>query len=127
MPAQLRWNGVPIGVHRSAAERLQILVGPADAQVDIPLRHAWPPVADRAELLSKLVSYINTTGERAEAARQSPRSSARPAAERAAQVSPAARHAFPAVVTGSAVSPSSRTGTSGPEVARTSAAHGRRR
>ena len=127
VPAQLRWNGVPIGVHRSAAERLQILVGPTDAQVDIPLRHAWPPIPGRAELLNKLVSYINTSGERAEAARQSLRPSARPATERADHVPPAARHAFPTVVPGSTGSPFSRAGTSGPDMARTSAAHGHRR
>lgn len=127
VPAGLTWNGVPIGVHRSDDERLQILVGPPLAQVDIPLRHAWPPVAERDELLGKLVSYINTTGERAEAARQSPRPSARPVAERAVPAPPAARHAFPATPAKSMGSPSSRAGTSEPDVARTSVAPGHRR
>lgn len=34
VPTGLTWSGVPIGVHRSSDERLQILIGPATAQVD---------------------------------------------------------------------------------------------
>lgn len=72
VPVHLSWNGMPISVGRidDGVSRLRVTVGAGAGQVEIPLREAWPPAAQRADLLRKLTQYIDGAGQRATRIRQ---------------------------------------------------------